>query len=140
MRYIRLSNKNPSHVPPMSLPRPSHVPPTSPRAAHSLQIVLVGNKLDIAGAERKVPAAEGSRFAENLGVPFFEVSAKSGINVTNAFETLVDGIVVKWNKARPEALRGQGMHWGWGGNEAKSNRTHCGFSWELFRVVLNVES
>ena len=62
--------------------------------------MLVGNKLDIAATERVVPAADGSRFAENVGVPFFEVSAKDGTNVADAFETLVDGIVVKWNKAR----------------------------------------
>ena len=61
--------------------------------------MLVGNKLDIAATEREVETHEGSRFADNMGIPFFEVSAKDGTKVNDAFETLVDGIVVKWNKA-----------------------------------------
>ena len=79
--------------------------------------MLVGNKLDIAASEREVPAIEGSRFAENFGVPFFEVSAKDGSNVNVAFETLVDSIVDKWNKVRTRTVGNRRKFNEWGGGK-----------------------
>ena len=40
----------------------------------------MGNKTDLE-SERKVSYDDGKRLAENFGISFFEVSAKSGENV-----------------------------------------------------------
>ena len=46
----------------------------------NVKVVLVGNKTDLE-SERKVSYEDGKRLAENFGISFFEVSAKSGENV-----------------------------------------------------------
>lgn len=56
-----------------------------------VSIVLVGNKSDIT-EQRQVSEEEGSKFAESMGLPLFETSAKSGNNVGRAFEVLMDSI------------------------------------------------
>ena len=48
-------------------------------------VVLVGNKFDLATKHREVSEEEGKRIAEGFGIPFFEVSAKKGTNVDDAF-------------------------------------------------------
>ena len=62
-------------------------------AAHSngAQLVLLGNKLDLAEAAagaREVTAAGGAAAAAQLGLPFFEVSARTGAGVEEAFDEL----------------------------------------------------
>ena len=49
-------------------------------------LVLVGNKND-QKAKREVNPSEASAFARELGVPYFETSAKTGYNVKKVFET-----------------------------------------------------
>ena len=55
--------------------------------------MLVGNKADLQG-ERVVQEREGQALANKYELPFMEVSAKSGLNVVQAFmrmgELLVD--------------------------------------------------
>ena len=46
--------------------------------------VLVGNKADLEDA-RRVPKADGIKFAEQRSLPFFEVSAKTGERVEDVF-------------------------------------------------------
>ncbi|XP_071164093.1 circularly permutated Ras protein 1-like [Mytilus edulis] len=53
--------------------------------------ILCGNKSDLE-SERKITTDEGSDLAARLGIPFLETSAKTAINVTKAFETLVKEI------------------------------------------------
>lgn len=48
--------------------------------------VLVGNKVDQAD-ERQVSVQEGQQLANELGIPFFESSAKLNINTENSFIT-----------------------------------------------------
>lgn len=48
--------------------------------------VLVGNKVDQA-EERQVSVQEGQQLGNELGIPFFEASAKLNINTENAFLT-----------------------------------------------------
>ena len=43
-------------------------------------------------AERKVSQKEGESLAQELGFPFMETSAKSGININETFEDLVERI------------------------------------------------
>ena len=42
--------------------------------------------------ERKVTKQEGESLAQELGFPFMETSAKSGININETFEDLVERI------------------------------------------------
>jgi GTPase KRas protein len=51
-------------------------------------IILVGNKCDLEG-ERQVSKEEGAQAARQFGCKFIETSAKSRINVDNAFFDLV---------------------------------------------------
>ena len=53
----------------------------------NVKVVLVGNKTDLQN-ERKVMFEDGKRLADNFGISFFEVSAKSGENVQEVFTAL----------------------------------------------------
>merc|ERR1719218_397177 len=57
--------------------------------------VLVGNKCDMTN-KRAVTETDGQELArKNDNIPFFETSAKAGINVNTAFETLATTILQK---------------------------------------------
>ncbi|CAL1290509.1 unnamed protein product [Larinioides sclopetarius] len=62
------------------------------------QVVLVGNKCDMED-ERVVSAERGRQLAEQLGLVFFETSAKENINVKAVFERLVDIICDKMSES-----------------------------------------
>jgi len=49
---------------------------------------IIGNKCDLLN-ERKVGQDEVQKFASKIGVPYFEASAKSRINVVEAFEAVL---------------------------------------------------
>ncbi|OQR75673.1 ras-related protein Rab-3-like [Tropilaelaps mercedesae] len=61
------------------------------------QVVLVGNKCDMED-ERVVSTERGRQLAEQLGLEFFETSAKENINVKQCFERLVDIICDKMSE------------------------------------------
>ena len=42
--------------------------------------------------EREVSTEEGQKLAEELGVPFIETSAKSGLNIDEIFNDIVERI------------------------------------------------
>lgn len=54
----------------------------------SVPFVLVGNKCDL-DSEREVPKEKGEELARELGCKFMESSAKTKINVAEAFHELV---------------------------------------------------
>lgn len=58
----------------------------------SVKILLAG-KSDV--EHPQVSSAEGATLARCLGVPFFEVSSKSDLNVREAFETLTKQILAQ---------------------------------------------
>ena len=60
-------------------------------AANNVVIYIAANKIDME-AERKVSQKEGESLAQELGFPFMETSAKSGININETFEDLVERI------------------------------------------------
>lgn len=62
------------------------------KAQDDVKIVIVGNKVDMEN-EREVTTEEGRECAERLGASFFEVSAKDGTCVNEAFSRLVELIV-----------------------------------------------
>ncbi|XP_063230369.1 ras-related protein Rab-3 isoform X1 [Bacillus rossius redtenbacheri] len=62
------------------------------------QVILVGNKCDMED-ERVISFERGKQLAEQLGIEFFETSAKENINVKAVFERLVDIICDKMSES-----------------------------------------
>jgi GTPase KRas protein len=60
--------------------------------------VLVGNKVDLE-KDREVPKEKGNELANQIGCKFLECSAKTKVNVTEAFHDLVREIK-HWKKER----------------------------------------
>lgn len=56
--------------------------------AERVPMILVGNKCDLE-SERAIQKDEGSKFAQQLKIPFIESSAKARLNVDEAFYELV---------------------------------------------------
>ena len=68
------------------------------------KIVLIGTKIDEDEAKRVVSSEEGRKLAEDHGMLFFEVSAKTGANVNLAFQkSMVDTASHKKSKQRQNA-------------------------------------
>ena len=59
-------------------------------ASDSVMKVLVGNKADM--SDRRVRYEEGEALAKEMGVPFFETSAKTGQNVEEMFQLMAEEI------------------------------------------------
>jgi len=60
-------------------------------AADNVDKILVGNKCDMI-SEKVVETTRGSALAEETGIKFFETSAKSNTNVTEAFVAIATDI------------------------------------------------
>lgn len=61
-------------------------------ASEDKQVVLIGTKVDL-DDERQVTKEQGQNLANNNKIPFFETSAKDGINLNETFETLSKKII-----------------------------------------------
>ena len=61
-------------------------------------IYLVGNKIDLPKEKRVVNIEDGEKIAEEFEIKFKEASAKSGTNVNEIFEELVEQIDEKFSK------------------------------------------
>jgi len=59
-----------------------------------LPTVLLGNHLDECAKSREVPPEKGLKWAEDHGVKYFEVSAKTGDGLQRAMESLVEAITL----------------------------------------------
>jgi len=66
----------------------------------SFPVVILGNKCDLE-KDREVSTMEGKSFADSIGAPFYETSAKNRINVEEGFYQLVRQ-VRKWNEMAAE--------------------------------------
>jgi GTPase SAR1 family protein len=64
-------------------------------------VVLAGNKCDLED-DRAVTTQQGRAKAESIGIPFFECSAKSNINVSVLFETSLKQLVGKSESRKGE--------------------------------------
>lgn len=62
------------------------------------QVILVGNKCDMED-ERVVSTDRGKQLSDQLGLEFFETSAKENVNVKSVFERLVDIICDKMSES-----------------------------------------
>jgi GTPase SAR1 family protein len=86
---------------------------------------LIGNKCDWE-EKRAVSTERGQQLADDLGIPFLEVSAKSNINVDKAFYSLATDIkkrIMDTNKA--EERQGGGLHGVDTGREGGSTSGKC---------------
>ena len=57
------------------------------RTIENTSLILCGNKIDL--SNREVKKEEGEVLAQKEGIPFFEVSAKTGDNIKNMFYNVV---------------------------------------------------
>lgn len=55
-------------------------------ASENVVKVLIGNKCDV--SERQVTEEEGKKMAQEMGIEFFEVSAKEDVNIKETFNFL----------------------------------------------------
>ena len=58
-------------------------------------VALVGNKVD-KEEEREIPKEEGEKLGSELNYPFYESSAKEGININECFDTLIKQIDINY--------------------------------------------
>ncbi|CAK4599621.1 unnamed protein product [Aphanomyces euteiches] len=57
-------------------------------ASPNVNKILIGNKCDVDPSERAVTKEQGEALAAEYGVQFFETSAKSNLNVEEAFRSI----------------------------------------------------
>eukprot|EP00408_Alexandrium_pacificum_P028157 CAMPEP_0171190770 /NCGR_PEP_ID=MMETSP0790-20130122/19024_1 /TAXON_ID=2925 /ORGANISM="Alexandrium catenella, Strain OF101" /LENGTH=234 /DNA_ID=CAMNT_0011655905 /DNA_START=99 /DNA_END=801 /DNA_ORIENTATION=+ len=69
-----------------------------------VRLILVGNKSDL--TERKISTEEGQALAKNHNMFFFETSAKTGENVSEAFLQLADLVAEQRYSGKPQPANG----------------------------------
>ena len=67
-----------------------------------INIVIVGTKYD--RLDRKVTEEEGKKLADELGVRYFETSAKTGYNVNEAYNFLIKEIIDNFKNFEREKI------------------------------------
>lgn len=60
---------------------------------NTICLALLGNKADLDESEKVVKKEEGEKLAQELNMPFYDVSAKTGQNVQQSFNDLIDAII-----------------------------------------------
>ena len=71
-------------------------------ASQNVIVYLVGNKIDVKEEDRCVKTEDGKKIAEEFNLPFFESSAKLGININEIFEKIVEKIDEVYSKLEPQ--------------------------------------
>ena len=61
-------------------------------------IYLAGNKIDVNEEDKVVKTEEGKKIANELNLPFYETSAKNGVNVNEIFEDILEKIDEVYSK------------------------------------------
>ena len=74
-------------------------------ANQNVIIYLVGNKIDIKEEDRCVKTEDGKKLAEEFKLPFFESSAKIGININEIFEQIVEKIDEVYSLLEPKKTK-----------------------------------
>lgn len=73
-------------------------------ASEGTSKLLIGNKSD--RSDKTVTAEEAKAFADNLGIPFLETSAKSAANVEQAFLTMASELIKAREARAAQAAEG----------------------------------
>ena len=68
-----------------------------------VNIILVGNKKDLEDS-RVVTSEQASQLASQLGFPYIETSAKSGVNIKESFEMLTSLICQQMSEITEDTL------------------------------------
>lgn len=85
-------------------------------ATEGVNKILIGNKCDWE-EKRAISTEQGQALADELGIPFLEVSAKSNINVDKAFYSLAGDIKKRLiDSARTDQSSGPKVDVGQAGN------------------------
>ena len=71
-------------------------------ASQNVIVYLVGNKIAVKEEDRCVKTEDGKKIAEEFNLPFFESSAKLGININEIFEKIVEKIDEVYSKLEPQ--------------------------------------
>ena len=61
-------------------------------------IYLAGNKVDVSEQDKLVKTEDGKKTADEYKLPFYETSAKNGVNINEIFEDLVEVIDDTYSK------------------------------------------
>jgi len=69
------------------------------------RMIIVGNKCDL-DDRREVPEVKGSTLATEFGFKFIETSAKTNLNVEDAFNILVREIKIRMDRDKEDAISG----------------------------------
>lgn len=77
-------------------------------ASEGVHKILIGNKCDWE-EKRAVTTEQGQQLADELGIPFLEVSAKNNINIEKAFYNLASDIKKGMDSSKPEQTGSQGV-------------------------------
>ncbi|KAJ5473662.1 hypothetical protein N7475_003228 [Penicillium sp. IBT 31633x] len=77
-------------------------------ASEGVHKILIGNKCDWE-EKRAVSTEQGQQLADELGIPFLEVSAKNNINIEKAFYSLASDIKKGMDTSKTEQSGAQGV-------------------------------
>lgn len=77
-------------------------------ASEGVHKILIGNKCDWE-EKRAVSTEQGQQLADELNIPFLEVSAKNNINIEKAFYSLATDIKKGMDTSKTEPTGGQGV-------------------------------
>ena len=78
-------------------------------ATEGVKKILIGNKCDWE-EKRAISTERGQQLADELGIPFLEVSAKSNINVEKAFYSLATDIKKRLSDTAKTEQGGQAVN------------------------------
>jgi Ras-related protein Rab-1A len=92
-------------------------------ASESVNKLLVGNKSDLT-ATKQVDTQTAKAFADEIGIPFLETSAKNSTNVEQAFMTMA-GEIKKRMASQPTVTKAAGSVALGGGKAVKSSSSGC---------------
>lgn len=88
-------------------------------ASEGVNKILIGNKCDWE-EKRAVSTEQGQALADELGIPFLEVSAKSNINIEKAFYSLASDVKKRLIDSSKDAGAAAGAQSGGGVNVAQN--------------------
>eukprot|EP00474_Spongospora_subterranea_P008583 CRZ09041.1 hypothetical protein [Spongospora subterranea] len=93
-------------------------------AADSVNKILIGNKCDMT-EDKKIETSRGSALAAEYSISFFETSAKSDINVTEAFMSIAKDIKKRLMDDPAANQTGGGLAIGPGDNNSGNKKGCC---------------